>query len=249
MSTIVIVSIAALGGALPALAWAWFWLREDSDHHEPRQLIAATFLAGMVTVAFVVPIQNFIAPSVKYIGNFFLHLNPENALILVFAAWSVIEEAAKYIAAYFVVLRRPENHQPIDAVIFMILVALGFAAVENTLFLIEPLRNGNFSEAVLTGNLRFIGATLLHVFSSGLIGVALGLSFYRPAYIRHMYAALAVILAAVLHSGFNALILKVQDEHLLRTFLFVWIGVVVMLALIERTKRFDRGREQLMVRT
>lgn len=248
MSTILVVLVAALGGGLPALAWAWFWLREDSDHHEPRQLIAATFLAGMVTVAFVVPIQNLIAPGVKSIGSMFLHLNPNDALILVFAAWSVVEEAAKYIAAYLVVLRRPENHQPIDAVIFMILVALGFAAVENTLFLIEPLRSGNLTETILTANLRFIGATLLHVFSSGLIGVALGLSFYRPPYVRHLYAGAAVILAAVLHSGFNALILRVQDEHLLRTFLFVWIGVVVMLALIERTKRFDRGREVLVAR-
>ena len=34
------VIAAAAGGILPALAWLWFWRREDSTHPEPRRLIA-----------------------------------------------------------------------------------------------------------------------------------------------------------------------------------------------------------------
>ena len=55
---------AAAGGILPALAWLWFWLREDSDHPEPRRLIALAFLAGMVAVAVVIPLEKSVAPYI-----------------------------------------------------------------------------------------------------------------------------------------------------------------------------------------
>jgi len=53
---------AAAGGILPALAWLWFWRREDSKNPEPRRLIALAFLVGMLTVALVIPVEKFVAP-------------------------------------------------------------------------------------------------------------------------------------------------------------------------------------------
>ena len=35
--------LAVVAGFFPALAWLWFWLREDSEHPEPRRLIALAF--------------------------------------------------------------------------------------------------------------------------------------------------------------------------------------------------------------
>ena len=98
----------------------------------------------------------------------------------------------------------------------------------------------------MTGNLRFIGATLLHVFSSAIVGIALAYSFYKPTLVREWYAALGVILASLLHAGFNFLILNTADEHLLRTFAGVWMGVIAVLFALEFVKRirprFSRRR-------
>jgi len=69
-------------------------------------------------------------------------------------------------------------HKPIDWPIFLITVALGFAAFENVLFLIKPLSLDQATVGLMTGQLRFLGSTLLHTVSSGMIGIALGLSFY-----------------------------------------------------------------------
>ena len=81
LSELLQVLAAAAGGILPALAWLWFWLREDSRHPEPRQLIALAFLAGMATVAVVIPIENYVA---QYIDS-------QTAL---FTAWSGIKKCA-----------------------------------------------------------------------------------------------------------------------------------------------------------
>ncbi len=217
--------IAAIaGGALPALAWLWFWRREDSAHPEPRWYIALAFIAGMATVAIVIPIQKGVA---LYITN----------TTAMFTAWSAIEEAMKYIAARITVLWRREADEPIDAVIYMITVALGFAALENVLFLLSPLAGETALQTFLTGNLRFTGATLLHVLSSAVVGISLALSFYSSKRTRRLFALCGVILASVLHAGFNFLILNTAEEHLLRTFSLVWIGLVAVLAAVEFIKR------------
>ncbi len=215
---------ALLGGMFPALAWLWFWRREDAPHPEPRRLIALAFFAGMVAVAVVIPIQKAFVPFIV-------------SQTLLFSVWSAIEEITKYAAARVTVLWRRDDDEPIDPVIYMVAVALGFAALENTLFLLSPLAGETLTSTVMTGNLRFIGATLLHVLSSSAIGVALALSFYKSREQKRLYAALGVILAIALHSLFNFLILNTAEEHLLRTFGLVWLGLIALLAVLEYVKR------------
>ena len=215
---------AAAGGVFPALAWLWFWLREDKRYPEPRRVIALAFLVGMVTVGLVIPIQQAVAAFVA-------------STTIIFIAWSIIEEVMKFLMARLTVLRSKQNDEPIDSVIYMVAVALGFAAAENALFLLSPLSGETFTQTLLTGNLRFVGAMLLHVLSSATIGVALALSFYKSKTHKRLYALFGVILAALLHSLFNFLILNTAEEHLLRTFGYVWIGLIVLLAVLEYVKR------------
>ena len=218
------VGAAMAGGILPALAWLWFWRREDAPHPEPRKLIALAFLAGMVTVAVAIALEKLVAPFI-----------PNQTLL--FTAWSAIEEVLKYGAAAATVLWRRDDDEPVDAVIYMVTVALGFAAAENTLFLLSPLAGDTLLQTVVTGNLRFVGATLLHVLSSAVIGLALGISFYMKKRQKRRYIALGVILAVVLHATFNFFILNTAEDSLLRTFAFVWLGVIALLAALEFVKR------------
>jgi len=214
----------AAGGILPALAWLWFWLREDSEHPEPRRLIALAFFAGMCTVIVTIPLEQYVATLVSN-------------QTLTFTIWSCIEEVLKFMAAFITVLWRRDDDEPIDPVIYMIVVALGFSSLENVLFLGSQVAGSTIFQVIITGNLRFVGATLLHVVSSATIGVALAFSFYRPRRVKIIYSICGVILAATLHAGFNFLILNTPQEYLLRTFVFVWIAVVALLATLEFVKR------------
>ena len=224
MSEALGIVAAAAGGVLPALAWLWFWLREDSKHPEPRRLIALAFVAGMVCVAVAVPIEKFVQGYLV-------------TTVMIFTAWSIIEEVLKYLFAYGTVLRRREDDEPIDPVIYMVTVALGFAAAENTLFLLSPIAGSTTLQVLITGNLRFIGATLLHVISSAAIGVCIGMVFYKSKAVRRYATVVGVILACALHASFNFFILEAPEETLLRTFSFVWVGVIVLLAVLEYVKR------------
>ena len=219
---------AALGGILPAILWVWFWNQEDRKHPEPTQLIVAAFLIGMVAVAAVIPLQKI---AMVFLSG--------TAMVLM---WAAIEEVVKFLLAYFTVLSHKADDEPIDPMIYMITVALGFAAAENALFLVNPIANSGVVESILTGNFRFLGATLLHVLSSSLIGLALGLAFYKHGLIKFWYGLVGLILAIVLHGLFNFFILKSTGGELMRVFAFVWVGLILLLIAFERVKRIRKPR-------
>ena len=229
-----ILLFALLGGILPALLWLWFWLKEDRARPEPRGLILLSFIAGMITVAFVIPLERaaeFL--SIKAAATL-AFVSAETTTVL---AWATIEEVSKYIVGVLVVLKRKANDEPIDAIIYMITIALGFAALENTLFLLNPLGSGDLPGSILTGNLRFLGATLLHTLSSGVVGAAMAFSFYKSGLVKKLYVSLGLLLAIVLHSVFNFIIIVTNGEKLLAALLFVWAGIVLLILLFEKVKR------------
>ena len=156
---------------------------------------------------------------------------------MLYTAWSAIEEICKYLAASLTVLWRREDDEPIDPVIYMIATALGFAALENTLFLLSPLAGSTVRQTIVTGDLRFVGATLLHVLSSSIVGCALGISFYKDSITRTKWVAGGLILAITVHSTFNYLILNIPESYLVRTFAVVWISLILVFAMLEYIKR------------
>lgn len=224
---------ALLGGILPALLWLWFWLKEDKKSPEPRGLILLSFVAGMFVVPLVLPLQ-------KIAATYFMGTT---VLIL----WASAEEILKFLAAWLLVLRRKEMNEPIDAVIYMITVALGFAAFENMLFLLNPLGDGNILEYILTGNLRFMGAMLLHTLTSATIGIAIALSFYKTKMLKRTYLGIGIILSIILHTLFNFFIILTNGEKLLTIFLFVWAGIIILILFFEKIKKI-RNPENLFIK-
>jgi RsiW-degrading membrane proteinase PrsW (M82 family) len=218
--------LAIFAGFFPALAWLWFWLREDSEHPEPRRLIALAFFGGMVMIIVVIPIEEYVQTFVT-------------SQIVLLTAWAAIEEICKYASARTLVLWRREDDEPIDPVIYMVTTALGFSAVENALFLYSPLAGGTLLSTIQTGDLRFVGATLVHVLSSAVIGIMLGITFYdQRRWMRPFAVVIGVILATLLHGTFNFFILNAGSQQTVLVLTFVWGGVIALLAALEWVKRF-----------
>jgi protease PrsW len=218
--------IAFLAGLIPALFWLWFWLREDKARPEPKALIASAFIAGMIIVAAVLPLQKF-AMS-RFQG--------ENLIFV----WVIIEEVLKYSAALVVVLWHKAVDEPIDTIIYMITIALGFSALENALFIFNPLQDGDYLNSILTGNFRFLGATLLHVLASGTVGVFMALAFYKRDIIRIGAATMGLCIAIVLHALFNFFIMDASGDTVLGVFMFVWMGIIVLFLVFEKVKLIER---------
>lgn len=216
------VFFSLLGGVLPAVLWLLFWLREDSKRPEPRGIIMLSFLCGMIAVPLVIPLENF--------------FNVDDTLMRFFL-WATIEELLKFIAAYASALWRKCDDEPIDPLIYMMTAALGFAAIENTLFILQPLITGANHDSLLIGNIRFVGASLLHTVSSATIGVAMGLSFYKDAKTKILFLSTGIALAIALHTTFNFFIMDQAPSIRIATLGFVWIAIVILMLFFERIKK------------
>jgi len=162
---------------LPSLIWLNFYLRRDVKP-EPKLMILKIFCYGMLATLPAIFFETAIFGELSK-----LNFSPTLAIILnIFLGVALVEEFLKFLVVKEKVLRDPEFDEPIDAMIYMIISALGFAAGENILILV-PLHPPSgyptfFSEIFGVSLLRFLGATFLHALCAAIIGFFIGLSFF-----------------------------------------------------------------------
>ncbi|MFA6158300.1 MAG: PrsW family glutamic-type intramembrane protease [Candidatus Paceibacterota bacterium] len=216
---------SVLTGILPALFWLWFWTREDKMHPEPRGHLLLVFLGGMAAVAIAYPLQKLAFDA--------LGLTASTLFI-----WATIEELLKYIVVAALVLYTVDYDEPVDAIIYLITAALGFSAMENTLFILSPMLDGDIFRALITGNTRFIGASMLHVVCSAILGYSIAREFFRGKVFKMAWRILGLSVAIGLHTAFNLFI--IDDKNGSRTFLafsVIWMLAIVVLILFENIKK------------
>jgi len=222
--TVVIAVAASLG---PVLIWLWVWEHEDK-HPEPTKLVVYAFLGGMVAVLVALPLESIASKA----------FTTTPLLILV---WAAIEEAVKYSAAYLTTLWRAENHEPIDGMMYMIIAALGFSALENTLFFLSTALSSSVQQplhaALVLGVNRFFGASIIHILASGTVGFMIALGFHKPPATQTFYTAIGLCTAILLHAGLNLSILFSIGGTPVNALYLIWFGVIALVLLFERVKR------------
>ncbi len=213
---------------IPILVWLFFWLSEDWKHPEPYRAIIRSFCAGMLAVLLVLPAQQLLRT---------VHGPVDESLLIL---WAMTEEAIKFAFAMLAVYSYRYINEPIDYVVYMVTAALGFAAVENALFAFTPIQKGLLESAIITLDLRFVGATLIHIVSSAIIGCLLAWYFYYPLKERIVAAGIGLILATGLHALFNFLILHTDADRLMTALLAIWVTTILILVMLERVKLLRR---------
>jgi RsiW-degrading membrane proteinase PrsW (M82 family) len=184
---------------------------------------------GMISVVAVLPIEKFVQT----------HLNSNTGQIIL---WASAEEILKYLAVLLIIYKTNNANRPIDWPIYMITAALGFAALENVLFLIKPFSTNGTTVALLSatslGQLRFLGANLLHTVTSGTVGIAIGLSFFMNEISKKRFLFLGFLVAISLHSAFNFFIMK-NNGNELEIFAFLWVVTIIVMLLFEKVRRMS----------
>ncbi|HEX5083269.1 MAG TPA: PrsW family glutamic-type intramembrane protease, partial [Blastocatellia bacterium] len=201
----------------PCVLWLWYFSSHSPYKRQAGRVLGVTFAMGaMATVpAFVL---NLAGQSLfmKFFGSARL----SHALVLFFVVGPV-EESLKLLVVYFYAYRRKEFDEPLDGVIFSATAALGFAAVENVIYL---LRNDP-TLMLLRGPLSNPG----HALFSAIWGLSLSKAKAAPNMIRARAPAVAggLLMASLFHSLFDLLLVAAGELNKS----FFGLLIVVMVAL------------------
>ena len=221
------VIFAILLGLLPGFVWMFFYLKEDV-HPEPRRMIFKVFSAGVFITLVIWLFEFSLQEILKYFSV------PEYNITSM-AGFAIIEEILKFSAVYLVVRRSKFFDEPVDAMIYMIVAALGVATVENVLVASSAMSLSGLESVFKTIILRFLGATLLHALSSGIVGYYWALGMLKQTV--WSYVLRGLVLASFLHIIFNYLILIFNKNVLVYPTLFLIIAAFFIFYDFEKIKR------------
>lgn len=194
-------------GLLPSIIWLLFFLEKDV-HPEPKGMVLKIFFYGMIIALVAIFIElGFWKAILK------LKFPPILISILsIFFGIALIEEVLKYLVVKIKVLSNPEFDEPVDAMLYMIISALGFVALENVLIFLSPeVFLLPLGETLVLASFRFISATFLHALCSGLVGYFLALSFFETKN-RVKLVASGIGLATALHGIYNFSIIMIRGK-------------------------------------
>lgn len=155
----------ALSGVIPAVIAMWIVDRLDAKRPEPRRTRRLVAFVGMLSVipALILEVvisghaSAWIEPQLTYQGASF------QAYVIAAA----IEEACKILVVYWVVWRRPEFDERMDGIVYACRAGLGFALVENVMYL---LNQQSVEGQIYVWVLRALLAVPGHAMWTGMIG-------------------------------------------------------------------------------
>ncbi|MEK7562254.1 MAG: PrsW family intramembrane metalloprotease [Patescibacteria group bacterium] len=220
-------------GILPSLTWLFYYLRKDK-HPESKRMILKIFIWGAVVTLPVFFVQIALATLLSKLDLAPIYIS----IIYWFIVISFTEEIFKYFVVKSEVFSHHEFDEPVDAMIYMVIAALGFAALENILYLFSPIDQLSFNDVVnrtiMISFIRFIGATFLHTLCSALIGYFLAFSF-RETKKRWVWFVSGIIIATLLHGLYDFSIMTIDGP------LKVIIPVAILISLaIFVISRFEK---------
>ncbi|MDD4931096.1 MAG: PrsW family glutamic-type intramembrane protease [Candidatus Colwellbacteria bacterium] len=187
-----ILPISIMLGLFLSSIWLVFFLLEDRNKPEPKLAITKTFFFGMISAMAAAALE-------KGFSVFCAGAAIHDYSILSLTGNSLIEELIKFIVVFVFISASRDFDEPVDRMIYMIVAALGFATTENFFFLSNAT---TISELAGLSIMRFIGATLMHSLSSGMLGYAWAKG----------KLLLGLVIATIVHTIFNFLILEKGPE-------------------------------------
>src|SRR3989344_6180533 len=199
-------------GILPSIIWLLYYLKKDL-HPEPKKMTLKVFLFGALSTIPVFFIEVGLAKlleKLQYVSFF-----TEYPLVVDVLKWFIVialtEELLKYLVVKLAVFSSYELDEPLDIMLYMVVGALGFAALENILYLFSPIDGLSFQAVLQTTAMvsfvRFIGATFLHTLCSALLGYFLVLSFIHIKR-KTLFTITGIMLAVGMHGLYNFSIMQ-----------------------------------------
>jgi RsiW-degrading membrane proteinase PrsW (M82 family) len=193
----------------PVVIIAFYIYFRDKYEKEPLGLLLLSLLSGALIVIPILIVGSFLQPLAERLSGY------TKAGFDAFILAAFIEEGFKFLAVYLLVWRNKNFNEKFDGIVYAVFVSLGFALVENLLYV--------FSSGMTTGLLRAVTAVPAHAIDGVIMGFYFGIARFKvddrsPELIK------AFLMPFIFH-GLYDFFLMTENA----VFLLLWIPLLVYL--------------------
>ena len=212
----------ALAPVLIILVYIYF---RDKYEKEPLGLLLTGLLAGALITVPIVLVEKFLVIPVESISGL------TSAAYHAFIIAALTEEGFKFMALLLIFWRHREFDERFDGIVYAVFVSLGFAAVENILYV--------YASGMETGIMRALTAVPAHALFGITMGYYLGLARFMPGQKRILLLK-AFFYPLILHGIYNFLLLS---GHPILLLLFIPYLVYLWRSGSKKMKQFSSASQ------
>lgn len=206
---------------LPAAALMWYIRKKDKIESEPMGLVMSLVGLGALTTISAVILETM--------GEFFLgFFLPTSSILYTFLYYFIFvagsEELGKFVVMKLRTWNSPEFNFTYDAVVYAVAASLGFAALENVLYVFT---SGGFSTAILRALTAVPGHAVFGVFMGLHYGAAKRAATRGDSRTADRELRKAYLVPVLLH-GFYDFCLSVEGGIWTLIFFVFYITLVIV---------------------
>ena len=168
----------------PPLLIAYYVYQKDKYEKEPKSLIIKSFLFGCVGVIPALFLEIFAK------GMF------TSLFLYVFFGIALVEEGVKYFFLKKYLFKKADFNEPMDGIVYGVMISLGFATVENIAYVLN-----NEGQEMNVAFMRMFTAIPLHAACGVILGYFVGLAKFSDNKNILLYKGL--FLATLVHGLYN----------------------------------------------
>ena len=183
------------------------------DKFEKEPIILA--LTGTL-LAFIMAIP--ITFTEKYLLNFAPQKTIYYAFYVSFVIAAFVEETYKYIILRFLIWKNNNYNEPVDGILYSVYISLGFATIENILYVFNPTLGG-----LQTAILRAIFSIPAHA----IFGVYMGYYLSKEKFFKVKINFLSILMPIFIHGLYDLLLFfKAKYISVLFILFFIYIAII-----------------------
>lgn len=190
----------------PGIAIMWFIYSKDRFDREPLKALIKSFFLGMLATVPAILLQ-LVA---SYLLKGFMPASGWTYLILfAFVAVALTEEGCKFLMLRYYAFPRDFFNEPFDGIIYGVMVAMGFATLENIAYVMQ---NG-----MATAVARMFLSVPAHATFGVLMGYYVGLAKFTHNTQSKFFMVRGLLLAVLFHGLFDLFLFAQTDTEITKS--------------------------------
>jgi len=193
---------------IPGILFSFFIIRQDKYEKEPKLYLAISFALGMLVTGIAYCIEKWADDKMQlYTAEQNIDTYEHFGILMLsaFIITALTEEVLKFLPLLLFAYQRDDFNEPMDGIVYSVMIAMGFATVENILYTQYGWR---------TTLIRAFTAVPAHVVFGIILGYYAGLAkFNKEKQLKYLLTGLFI--AVLIHGLYDFFIIQEYKEWLM----------------------------------